>query len=961
MEIPLIKLDRAFREKQFRRKDSLNQDILESKDVSAVEEVYVVEKMHHEVKSLLSLKIDQESKVLNRLKELLRKENLDEMPSFTQQEEECKEDGHQHDEKNQKELYASKARYEQAKSSKSLTQEELHRLMCVQKDLKNQVESLTNLNEAAVLPILEKSKMDLGIVREEVLTARKELDKAVNTVDSLSRLYNELHLSHQEKEVRTLQAEKKRLEEMTSRNIPDAQETHSEIDDFRKKVRSLEYDLAAGNEKLASHENEIVKKNGAREKLEDEKRDLLEKCELERRKSARLSGQSESIMRTLAVAQTKFRSVTTARVQLELKQREIDDKVRYESASSTTHLKQLNSLMSTYVKKKAVLDRSKRNVDELEVKLKDQEFLVKEQQKLCIEHSKSIENLKDIVNIEVTRLLERTNLEVEIKTDLEALLAEVSEKEAEVETWILETKKFKKMESAIATQMNFQTHILRSIKDEMRMLQKCFKLKRMVLADTKTAIASTNKRSNEFIALYESLEGEKSRIFTAISASVRSKTELQKQIAKQELELQITRRTNDEKRNVLTKERDYHDNDRNSRATLRVEITNLKGLIVRKKEEIDYQDKNIRNLKSILEAVSRDAISESMKNRLLYERNSILREQLNDKKSEIHSLLLRVNIQEETLKRGNLSLVQRKEDIHSLEIQCLAAERYTHMKKSIDCEIKQLQDKIVDLRAQQRDELSQIIILSKCIEDPTKFGQSSRWRELEGEDLDDEQLDAKMLLLMQRLDDNREQYLERDAIIEDLLYRKTILLKEKEYIIEKGRPAVKELEDCQASVREITRSLMALVSELSMYHATALQLEEDKEMKQDQLSRSYESMRNGQPPSINAAKALRLTARKRRNEEARFLTDEDLVDTCMQENKDGKRYYTGHNALRTTADPRPSTYMPDVGPEILKPFGNMAPFKAFCHKKSCRKSTPVLQANSTTGNLEPTITSVFDI
>lgn len=902
-----------------------------------------VEIMYREVKLLLSFKKEQESKVLKQLNDLhfrnaKDEEEQDEQRYVAQDEDNRHEQNGENryssssttsNENKEKEFYSSKDRCEKAKKNKSSTQEELHRLMCVHKDLKNQAESLTNLNEATVQPVMEKDKLELGIMREEVSTARRELEKEATTVESLSRLYKEIYLKH-DQEVVMLQEEKERLEIMiTSQDFPDgAQETVlNGIDDLRKKVRNLEYELAAGNETLASLENEITKKNEARETLEQQKRDLVENCESERRKSTRLSGQCESLLRTLAVAQAKFQLVTTARVQIEIKQREVDDKIRQESASSATNMKQLNNLMSTYVKKKAVLDRSKKTVGELETKLKDQELWAKEQRHLYTEQSKSIENLKDIINIEVTRLLERTNLEVEIKTDLEELLAEGTEKEVEVETWILETKKFKKIETALGNQLNVRRQHLRSIKDDIKMLYESIKLKRMVLAETKKAIGSTNQRSHEFRALCESLEGEKNGISAAISASVLSENELQKQIEKCGLDLQVSRQAREEKQYVLAKERDCHDSDRTLRATSRVEITNIKAALSMMTEETGHQDKNIRNLKAILDSARRAAMNESMRNGLLYERNSVLSEQLNDKKSEIHTLLLRVNIQEETIKRGNLSLIQRKEDAHSLEIKCHAAERYIHLKKSIQYEIKQLREKIVDLKAQRSDELNQLTILSKCIEDPNNFEQNGRWKELGGEDLDNEQLDAKKLLLQQRLDENREQYLERDAILDDLLSQIALLQTEKDSIIVKGRPALKELEDCQAAARDTTRSLMALVSELSMYHATALQLEEERELKQDELSRSIESMRNGQPSSIPTTKALGLASQKRRNEEANFITgNEDQVpmDTLMQEYKNVNGYYPACNSSRTTAEPRPSAYIPDVGPQILKPFGNMA-------------------------------------
>lgn len=122
----------------------------------------------------------------------------------------------------------------------------------------------------------------------------------------------------------------------------------------------------------------------------------------------------------------------------------------------------------------------------------------------------------------------------------------------------------------------------------------------------------------------------------------------------------------------------------------------------------------------------------------------------------------------------------------------------------------------------------------------------------------------------------------------------------------------------QGRIKDVTRKMMATVSELSMYQATAIKLEAETEALGAEVDRQRANIAQDLPPYEDAEndfdRVLRQEemreiskdeARKRREEEQLFLT----------------------MATRTTAEPRVNAYVPqgdDLG--LPRAYGAHAPF-----------------------------------
>lgn len=121
----------------------------------------------------------------------------------------------------------------------------------------------------------------------------------------------------------------------------------------------------------------------------------------------------------------------------------------------------------------------------------------------------------------------------------------------------------------------------------------------------------------------------------------------------------------------------------------------------------------------------------------------------------------------------------------------------------------------------------------------------------------------------------------------------------------------------QTRMRAVTRRMMATISELSMYQATALKQSGDKEALEEEVRAARLRLADGEPPTEEAAREW--AARLR----------EDAVAANMREAAEEARRILdakGAGALTSTAAPRPHAYIPEqLG--IPKPYGSFAPFK----------------------------------
>merc|ERR1740138_679873 len=191
-------------------------------------------------------------------------------------------------------------------------------------------------------------------------------------------------------------------------------------------------------------------------------------------------------------------------------------------------------------------------------------------------------------------------------------------------------------------------------------------------------------------------------------------------------------------------------------------------------------------------------------------------------------------------------MLTKAEDIRALKIELCEVQRQLGVVQKRIPEVPRLTDEVNRLREQLGSVRKRTDELSLELENPKSVMR--KWRGLGGEDLDLQTLRMKTQDLEERLNDKKESLLEKELILEEV---SDLSDKLKSQAVD-GRQGTMELSQkvnvFQARIKDVTRKMMATVSELSMYQATSHKLEQERDDIQDKALTARELLREGLPP-----------------------------------------------------------------------------------------------------------------
>ncbi|NXJ05963.1 CC146 protein, partial [Odontophorus gujanensis] len=202
--------------------------------------------------------------------------------------------------------------------------------------------------------------------------------------------------------------------------------------------------------------------------------------------------------------------------------------------------------------------------------------------------------------------------------------------------------------------------------------------------------------------------------------------------------------------------------------------------------------------------------------------------------------------------------------------------------------------------------------------DPTN---KSRKRDLGGKDPSPPELQKKIEQLELELVQKEEKLLETDLIYEHI----SQLTDRIRATAENGKQGTlllaTRINELQKKIKDKTKKTMALVAELSMKQALAIKLQKEMKDKEEFLMIVSSRIDQGLPPpketEMEWLKVLRNEKVHREAAEAR----------ARQAAEEEQARLPGH--VLTTAEPRPTAYVPDDAHSlpVPRPYGALAPFK----------------------------------
>jgi hypothetical protein len=798
---------------------------------------------------------------------------------------------------------------EEVEQKETMAKFELFELQRVHEELQKSLETMKKQNSYLVNPVLDKLRREITDLTDQLKhtdeayereTAQKQTLKIKVVEVEAVKMDREAILMQKTDALATAQAEPGRFQR--------------QIGSIETAVETMQKDLANLAKRTEICDKDLEKQAAKRVEQEKVRLNILEKLELNRQTLEDREKDVHAVHINLEKCKSQSQDLLARKLELTAKKREAESSLRHTKDALALAQKDRESLIRGEKKKRIVLDLVRENKPGLESQLKDQEMQRKRMQEERISKKREIEKLKDEVDMNVARLLAQEGVEESRKKELEDSIAEVDEMEAKVVSWLAEGKRQSKLLAVLSAQRDIKSRENSRIESKEKEAKLQVRMKELSILDLTKRCNELTNRLKEFSALYEVVKNERNKYVNLIQSSSQALAEMREKIRILQNEVEILGNERVAKDLALAKEKNSHQQAQNQRDTLRQDLNRLLSEYRDRQGNVEQQIQEIDKLNVVINSLEKEMLSLKARYEHAVEQRNITGVQLIDRNDELCILYERSNQQQEALRRGELESMKKEEELRMLRLYSDELRRkYITAKKRVP-EIPQLDIKISKLETELAEERKTTEALSNKLEDPQNL---DRWRPLEGQDPDIEQLLAKIKILEDRLDKKREQLLEKELVLEEITSLTEKLRTQAVTKREAAKVLADDLNDLHGKIRDITKKMLASVSELSMYQATALRLQQEKLQRSKAVDEAKWRLTHGEAPTDQAETMLK------RSERQETMHQEMLQRRAMELPLLGA---VPGQFLRTAAEPRPTAYIPDdLG--IPRPYGNLAPFK----------------------------------
>ena len=787
-----------------------------------------------------------------------------------------------------------------------LLQQEVHDLSSTRSDLENEVQTSQKRQAAELQP-------QIDTLEAAVAEARGELERHKAALGKLSTEREEAA-----KRAQLLRSARTDIEAQRAQLSAQFVKVKSEPEKMKKQadvVQTAATGLENEAEKLVVHlgvlESELSTHAKKRKELEEEKMHLAMAVERHRSQIEQKERVADEFRKNLELSREEATAAQAERVRLELEVKALEQEAKREQDGLNRRAKEY----STALKKTKKVEQQLQNAQNLLPFLKRQiedaarqvAFFKGERPK----QMSAMEELRREVDIFINSFLKAEDVEAEKKEWVRQVLDEVKGLAEELVVAAKEEREQRKIVAQLNGEREQKAREAAKAMSSAKETHEELKVKELVIMDLSKKHAETGARLREFSKLYDVVKSDRNKYVNQIQASAQALAEMKEKIKILQNEVEILRNESVAKDRALSKERLEHGNSFYARDALRAETNKAMAAVKDKEVQVSQLVAEIDNLNSLINGIEKEMLKLKQRYEIAVEERNYTGIQLIDRNDELCILYEKCNMQQTVLKKGELEIAKREEEIRMLDLQVSELVRQLEVTRRKLPKIPELEQEIVTLQSQLEEERALSDRQSAELEAPEN---SKRWRKLDGKDPEPEDLAAKLQVLEERVNDKKEQLLEKDLVLEEvsnLANRlRTQALEGREDTLE----LAKRVNDFQSRIKGTTRRMMATVSELSMYQASAMKLTQENQARDETVKAAQANLAEGRPPTDEMEQ-----------EWHRF--EADLNRRAAEATQRNILSETAPNQLtHTTAEPRPNAYIPDdIG--IPKPYGALQPFK----------------------------------
>ncbi|KAH0793878.1 putative coiled-coil flagellar protein [Histomonas meleagridis] len=275
--------------------------------------------------------------------------------------------------------------------------------------------------------------------------------------------------------------------------------------------------------------------------------------------------------------------------------------------------------------------------------------------------------------------------------------------------------------------------------------------------------------------------------------------------------------------------------------------------------KIDLQHNEIERLNLILQNRENAITHQQSRYTVQADDCSNMRRMLIDKQDELYLIHEQFNRHEEVMKRGEIALKEREEEQKLLSLQLKDfVRRIEIMQKKIP-QLKAYENEISELEKQIVKERSEVEKVTEKLEIPDLKG---RKRIYCGKDYTQKELDEKVKLYEQRINEKSQQIWEKQILLNDI-EEKIKEIKENQQNINTQRSSKthEKSENFRVETMALRRKKMAALAESAIYQAQSEELKEQKENIKAEIEMAGKRTQKGEAFDQYAEKMVKMHIR----------------------------------------------------------------------------------------------------
>uniref|UniRef100_A0A8C7FNB8 Cilia and flagella associated protein 58 n=1 Tax=Oncorhynchus kisutch TaxID=8019 RepID=A0A8C7FNB8_ONCKI len=681
--------------------------------------------------------------------------------------------------------------------------------------LKHEISNLTKLVEqgAGLSVGQEHGVNDLLKIKEELT---KERDELLTEVVTLRKNLTKATSSQQEMEV-----QKEKAMETISQLQQDIQVRQNECSRETRRKEKLEKEVKQLHTDLDTKQSDIKVLNLQSQRSKEEQ----QRMEQQLREQKILNERATKELEQLQVRNTKLQqeneqnALSLEQLSLDTQQRASDLKMKEEEVN------QMRQEIAKLTKMREATQRKFRQTEDQKLEVEQQRDMLKNQiagleremessKKQMEIDKKGIDELvreRDILNKNMIKAANATEKQLNV-----VKLHEQSKKnlDQEIMNYRDEAQKQRKIIYQLEKERDRYINEASDLTHKVLQHMEDIKMREMQIFEYKKKIAEAETKLKQQQNLYEAVRSDRNLYSKNLIEAQDEITEMKRKLKIMNHQIDQLREEINSKESALVKEHLEFQRVEKEKEALKAELQKMKQQAQETKQFIDNQEAEERKLLKIISDADAERLRQKKELDQVISERDILGTQLVRRNDELALLYEKIKIQQSMLNKGEIQYNQRVEDIRLLKMEIKKLRREKGILAKTVANVEDLRREVYHMQKELLKERTRCRALEEELENPMNV---HRWRRLEVYLFHTYELIQKIHSLQRRLITKSEEVVEKELLLQE----KEKLYVELKHILSRqpGPEAAEQLQIYQQTLRQKTKQLKALSSELNMYES----------------------------------------------------------------------------------------------------------------------------------------------